>query len=112
MENDKNTSRPPPEPARVRSKAKQPLASLVFNLFSTLSMNWRCAHICKRSHQAALALDTNRTYSEDDDASASFTVLLSSFESPTPVIRWLETGITVREPLFVLPIYDNSRPSF
>lgn len=112
MKDDRNKSQPPPETAQVSSKDKPLLAPLVLNLFSTLSRHWHCTRVCKDSHQAALALFTNRTYSADDDGSVLFTVLLNKSMSPKPVVmRWLETGITVREPLFVLPTHDNSQPS-
>ncbi len=106
MRDDRNKSNLSPETAQVSSKAKPLLAPLILNLFSTLSKYWRCTRVCRDSHQAALALFTNRAYPADDNASASFTVLLSKSMSSSskPVIRWLEASITVREPLFVLPI--------
>ncbi|KAF3910745.1 Subtilisin [Orbilia brochopaga] len=98
MKDDRSKSQPPPETAQVSSKTKPLLGPLIRNLFSTLSVSWRgCG--CKSPHQAALALCANRACPADDDASASFTVLLSNPMSRKPVIRWLETDITVRESL-------------
>jgi len=104
MVDDSNDKQPPPpEDVQLSSSTRPPLASLVFHLFSTMAKHWRCARACKDSHQAALALFTNRTLFTNDDILASFTVLLSRAASPKLGVRWQETCITVREPLFVIP---------
>lgn len=108
---DRNKSQPPPEAIQVSPKPKPILAPLIYNLFSALSVYWLRSCICKNSHQAALALFTNRAYSSDDDTPASFTVLLSNPKTANSTTRWLETGITVRKPMLVLPIHDISQLS-
>ena len=102
---DSNDKQPPPPPDDVQllSRARPPLAPLVFHLFSTMAKHWRCARACKEPHQAALALFTNRTLPANDDTSASFIVLLSRAVSPRLGARWQETCITVRDSLFVIP---------
>ena len=103
MEDNKDTSQPPPETASVSTKAKPLLAPFIHTLFSTLSTYWNCTRDCKDSHRAALALSTNRTSSANVAESPSFTVLLSKPTSPNLAILWLETGITVKEGPSVTP---------
>jgi hypothetical protein len=99
-----NEKQPPPEAVQLSSRAKPPLAPLVFNLFSIMAKHWHCARTCRGSHQAALALFTNRTVSVSDETAASFSLLLSRpMPPPTSGTHWKEACITIRESLFVNP---------